>query len=256
MQAPAVEFVDVTRRFGAQIAADGVSFTVEAGESFALIGVNGAGKTTLLRCLLDYCRPDSGSIRIAGVPATEAQARRALAWLPERFAPPYYLTGRDYLRMHHALRASRYDEAAACAQLEALDFDPGALDRAARNYSKGMNQKLGLAACLLAARPVTVLDEPMSGLDPRARAAVRAALQALRDAGRTLLFSSHALEDVAVLADRLAVIDRGRVAFIGTAADLVARAAGGPAGADHGGSGPGAFALEAAFLHCITGADA
>jgi len=238
MQTPAaVEYSDVTRHYGAQRAAQQVSLSVPAGESFALIGVNGAGKTTLLRCLLDYCRADTGSIHVYGIPSTDAAARSRLAWLPERFSPPHYLTGRDYLRYQSALRGSRHDDAAAIACLKSLDFDPAALHRAARTYSKGMTQKLGLAACLLAGRPLTVLDEPMSGLDPRARAQVRQALQQLRRDGRTLLFSSHALEDVVALCDRLAVIDGGRVIFIGTPRALIER---------HPES-----TLETAFLHCI-----
>jgi len=223
MHSAAVEFSGVNRRFGGRQAVADVSFSVAPGESFALIGVNGAGKTTLLRCLLDYCRADRGEIRIFGVPSTQAFARRQLAWLPEHFSPPYYLTGRDYLRYHTALRAAAHDEPAARAQLEELDFDPEALDRPARTFSKGMLQKLGLAACLLARRPLTVLDEPMSGLDPLARSRVRTALDRLRRQGCTVLFSSHALEDVSALCDRLAVIHQGRLAFLGTPAALVGR---------------------------------
>jgi len=242
MAPPAVEFSEVTRRYGSQLAADHVTFSIEHGESFALVGVNGAGKTTLLRCLLDYCRADSGSIRLCGVPSTRAEARSRLAWLPERFSPPHYLTGRDYLRFHCALRDEPHDEAAALALLGTLDFDPEALRRPARTFSKGMLQKLGLAACLLTRRPLTVLDEPMSGLDPRARARVRACLLELREQGRTLLFSSHALEDVTLLCTRLAVMHEGRLVFTGTPGELSARY--------------GETLLEPAFLRCIEPAGA
>ena len=237
MHPAAVEFSGVNRQFGSRRAAADVSFAVNAGESVALVGVNGAGKTTLLRCMLDYCRPDSGTIRVFGVPSTRAEARNRIAWLPERFSPPYYLTGRDYLRYHASLRGAVHDEAVAMAQLQALDFDPEALDRPARTFSKGMLQKLGLSACLLAGRPLTVLDEPMSGLDPLARSRVRATLGRLRRDGTTLLFSSHALEDVAALCDRLAVIHDGRLAYLGTPAALMADA--------------GETGLEQAFLRCI-----
>ena len=237
MQPAAVEFSGVNRQFGGRRAAADVSFAVNAGESFALVGVNGAGKTTLLRCMLDYCRADSGSIHVFGVPSTRADARSRIAWLPERFSPPHYLTGRDYLRYHASLRGVPHEEAGALERLRELDFDPEALDRPARTFSKGMLQKLGLAACLLARRPLTVLDEPMSGLDPLARSRVRAALARLRHDGGALLFSSHALDDVAALCDRLAVIHGGRVAFAGTPAQLCADA--------------GTTVLEQAFLHCI-----
>jgi len=245
MHAAAVEFSGVNRRFGSRLAVTDVSFSVAPGESFALVGVNGAGKTTLLRCMLDYCRADRGEIRIFGVPSTQALARRQLAWLPEHFSPPYYLTGRDYLRYHAALRAAAHDEPAARAQLDELDFDPEALDRPARTFSKGMLQKLGLAACLLARRPLTVLDEPMSGLDPLARSRVRTALERLRRQGFSVVFSSHALEDVAASCDRLAVIHQGRLAFLGTPAALVERFA------PEAGTSPPETGLERAFLRCI-----
>lgn len=237
MQPAAVEFSGVNRQFDGRRAAADVSFAVHAGERFALVGVNGAGKTTLLRCMLDYCRVDSGSIHVFGVPSTRAEARSHLAWLPERFSPPHYLTGRDYLHYHAALRGMRHDEAAALERLRELDFDPEALGRPARTFSKGMLQKLGLAGCLLARRPLTVLDEPMSGLDPLARSRVRATLASLRDGGGTLLFSSHSLEDVEALCDRMAVIHDGRVAFAGTPAELSARF--------------DTTMLEQAFLRCI-----
>jgi ABC-2 type transport system ATP-binding protein len=237
MHPAAVEFSGVNRQFGSRRAAADVSFAVGAGESVALVGVNGAGKTTLLRCMLDYCRADSGTIRVFGVPSTRAEARSRLAWLPERFSPPYYLTGRDYLRYHASLRGAAHDEEAALERLRDLDFDPEALERPARTFSKGMLQKLGLAACLLARRPLTVLDEPMSGLDPLARSRVRSTLGQLRADGGALLFSSHALEDVAALCDRLVVIHGGRVAFAGTPAQLCARS--------------GTTVLEQAFLQCI-----
>lgn len=237
MPPAAVEFSGVCRQFRGTTAAADISFSVAAGECFALVGVNGAGKTTLLRCMLDYCRADRGSIHLFGIPSIRADARSQVAWLPERFAPPYYLTGEDYLRYHAALRGMPHDASAALARLQDLDFDPAALARPARTFSKGMLQKLGLAACLLARRPLTVLDEPMSGLDPLARARVRAALSGLRSDGRTLLFSSHSLEDVAALCDRLAVIHRGRLAYAGTPAGLCERT--------------GTSVLEQAFLRCI-----
>ncbi len=256
MAVPAIEFVEVSRSFGEQFAAERVSFSVAEGECVALIGVNGAGKTTLLRCALDYCRPDGGAVRIHGVDSRQPRARSRLAWLPERFAAPYYLTGRDYLRLASELRGQRLDAEAAAAQLAALDFDVAALARPARTYSKGMNQKLGLAACLLAQRALTVLDEPTSGLDPRARALVRAALAQVRAAGRTLVFSSHSLAEVAALADRVLVMHRARLVFDGTPAQFARHwaapeAAAVPSAVPCAAPASGEFALEQAFLRCI-----
>jgi len=202
---------DVGYRHGGGFALDAVSFTVARGQSVGLVGRNGAGKTTLLRCLLDFTRPQSGAIRIAGIDSREPSARRGLAWLPERFVPPPHLSGADYLRLQAGLRGMPYDPKAAHECLRSLGFDTAALARSARHYSKGMAQTLGLASALLARAELTVLDEPTSGLDPAARARSRAALHALRAEGRTLLFSSHALDDVATLCDRVLVLDGGRL---------------------------------------------
>ncbi|MBL8382425.1 MAG: ABC transporter ATP-binding protein [Burkholderiales bacterium] len=236
----ALNFVDVCKHYRGVPALQDASFEVEQGAFFGLAGVNGAGKTTLIKCLLDLCAPDSGRIEIFGRPSTEVASRERLTFLPERFMPPYYLTGRAFLRMMAGLRGARYDENAALAMLERLELDPRVLDRQVRGYSKGMTQKLGLAGCLLADCDLVLLDEPMSGLDPLARALVKGLLRDLRRAGRTLFFTSHALADLEEICDRLAVLHEGRIRFMGTAAAMRAFAPEGD--------------LESAFLRVI-GAD-
>ncbi len=239
---PALKFDRVTKSYGALAVLRGVGFEVAAGECFGLAGINGAGKTTLIKCLLDFCSPDSGHIEICGRPATLAAARTPLAFLPERFAPPYFLRGEEFLRHVLALYGKPYDAARAQTAVAALDFDPVALARPVCGYSKGMTQKLGLAACLLAEREVCVLDEPMSGLDPKARALAKAGFAGLRAAGRTLFFTSHVLSDIEELCDRMAILHGGELRFIGTPAELAAR---------H----PGA-SLEQSFLRVIDDAAA
>jgi ABC-2 type transport system ATP-binding protein len=210
---------------------------VRRGEFFGLVGVNGAGKTTLIKCLLDFCDADGGGIEIFGVPHTTTSARARVAFLPERFNPPFYLTGRDFLHYMLGLHRTRYDEAEVERVFSALDLDPSALDRPARAYSKGMTQKLGLAACLLSGKDLYVLDEPTGGLDPKACALLKRELIAMRRAGRTLFFTSHTLADVADLCDRLAVIHGGRLRFAGSPGELTGRT--------------GTANLEQAFLACI-----
>ena len=217
----ALEFQRVARSFGARRVLDEVSFTVAAGEAVGLVGLNGAGKTTLLRALLNLAPPDTGRIMIFGRPATDTAARDALAYLAERFDPPPFATGHELLRHLLALHGRAPDAAVARAEAAALDLEPAALDRPLREYSKGMAQKLGLLACVLAARPLLVLDEPMSGLDPRARSLFKRRLAAQKAAGVTLFFSTHQLADVDALCDRVVVLDRGRVRYAGTPADLV-----------------------------------
>ena len=233
----ALAFRHVSKSFGGSPALKSFSLEVRAGELFGLVGGNGAGKTTLIKCLLDFCETDSGEIDIFGVPHRLTAARHPLAFLPERFNPPHYLTGRDFLRYMAELYRVPYDEAHVIRMFERLDLAPAALDKPARTYSKGMTQKLGLAACLVSGKALYVLDEPTSGLDPKARALLKRELHALRDTGRTLFFTSHALADVHEICDRMAVLHRGELRFAGTPADLIAK--------------EGAVDLEQAFLACI-----
>ena len=233
----ALRFSEVTKAYGATAALSALSLEVRRGEFFGLVGVNGAGKTTLMKCLLDFCDADGGAIEIFSVPHRDTSSRSRLAFLPERFNPPYYLTGRDFLRYSLELHRTPYDEAPVARMFEALDLEPAALDRPARAYSKGMTQKLGLAACLLSGKDLYVLDEPTGGLDPKARALLKSELKAARGAGHTVFFTSHALADVAEMCDRMAVLHAGRLRFAGTPGELTARY--------------GAGDLEQAFLACI-----
>lgn len=237
MSPPALRFEHVTKHYARGAVLRGVDLTVDAGVCFGLVGVNGAGKTSLLHCLLDFCAVDDGDIAIFGQPHNRPAARAPLAFLPERFAPPYYLTGADFIQYMLTLQKLPYQPAAVAQMFDALDLQPEALRRTVRHYSKGMTQKLGLAACLLARKRLYVLDEPMSGLDPKARALLKRQLQALREDGATVFFTSHALADVDELCDRMAILHDGRIAYDGTPAACRAQY--------------GAASLEQAFLRCI-----
>jgi len=144
MSTTALRFAQVLKTYAGMPALADFSLEVRAGESFGLVGVNGAGKTTLIKCLLDFCGADRGSIEIFGVPHRATVARARLAYLPERFNPPFYLTGRDFLKYMHKLYGERYEDARVAGMFAALDLELSALDRPARTYSKGMTQKLGL----------------------------------------------------------------------------------------------------------------
>ena len=233
----ALRFERLAKTYEGAAALVDFSLEVRRGECVALVGVNGAGKTTLIKCLLDFCDADQGRIEIFGTTHREPPARARLAYLPERFNPPYYLTGRDFLRYMLQLYGAPFDEQRVISMFAALDLDREALDRPARTYSKGMTQKLGIAACLLSARELYVLDEPAGGLDPKARALFKRELRALHRGGSTVFFTSHALIDVAELCERVAVLHDGRLLFAGTPDELVRR---------HGGAD-----LEQAFLDCI-----
>lgn len=219
----ALEFRAVSKSFGAQRALEDVSFELSRGEALGLIGVNGAGKTTLLRALLDLARADSGSIKVFGTPSFDPGARADLSYLAERFNPPGLATGHELLRYLLALHGQALIIADAESEALALDLEPAALARPVRQYSKGMTQKLGLIACILARRALLVLDEPMSGLDPRARALFKQRLAAQKAIGTTLFFSTHLLLDVEALCDRIAVLDKARLVFVGTPALFLER---------------------------------
>ena len=233
----ALRIAALVKRYNRHQALAGADLAVAAGEAFGLVGANGAGKTTLIKCLLDLCAFDSGSIEIFGVTAHHPAARRRLAYLPERFNPPHFLRGREFLAMMSELAGTRYDPSRALVLLDELELDRHALERPARTLSKGMTQKLGLAGCFLLPRDLYVLDEPMSGLDPAARVAVKAVLRRLAAQGRTLFFTSHVLADVDELCTSIAVLERGRVRFRGAPAALCTRYR--------------EPSLERAFMRCI-----
>ena len=233
----AVRINALVKRYGKVAALGGVDLEVAAGEGFALVGANGAGKTTLIRCLLDLAACDAGTIELFGSAATNPAARRRLAYLPERFSPPHYLRGAEFLRAMLALGGEHYEDARAERLLDELELERDALERPVRSLSKGMTQKLGLAACFLAPRDLYLLDEPMSGLDPAARVAVKSVLRRLVGEGKTLFFTSHVLADVEELCSSMAVLDRGQVRFRGSPAALCAKYA--------------EPQLEAAFMRCV-----
>lgn len=235
----AVRIASLVKRYGPVCALAGVDLEVAQGEAFGLVGANGAGKTTLIRCMLDLTAGDSGGVTIFGVAARLPQARRRLAYVPERFVPPHYLRGSEFLSSLAQLAGSRYEAPRAHALLAELELDAAVLERPVRQLSKGMTQKLGLAAALLLERELYVLDEPMSGLDPAARVAVKSALRRLAAEGRTLFFTSHVLADVEELCSSIAVLEKGSVRFRGTPAELCERY--------------GEARLEQAFMRCIRG---
>jgi len=211
-----IRFAGVCKSYGTQKILSEIDFTVAPGEFVGLVGVNGAGKTTLFKCLLDFISPDAGSITVTGIAHDRPQARQSLAYLPEKFMPPYYLTGRDFLDYMAGLYGVKVDTDRRYSILEVLDFDPSSLVKPVRQLSKGMSQKLGLAACLLSGRDLFILDEPMSGLDPKARAYLKRYMRTLGENGKTLFFSTHLLADVEALCDRLAIMHGGRIRFAGS----------------------------------------
>lgn len=207
-----VEVAHLTKRFGDFTALDDVSFTVESGEIVAVLGPNGSGKTTALKCLLGLTIPDSGTISIGGhdLRTHALQAKQLMSYLPQRVAFHDQLTAREVLRFYCRLRRlpeQRIDETLATPNFHFNGFS----DKPVSHFSGGMLQRLGLAVTCLPNAPVLVLDEPTSSLDLLSVIQFREFLAGMKRQGKTIVFSSHILNDVIQLADRVAILVGGRL---------------------------------------------
>jgi ABC transporter DrrB family efflux protein len=226
---PAVRVEGVVKRFGATVALDGARLEVPAGMVFGLLGPNGAGKTTLVRILATLLAPDAGRAEVLGHDvAGEPAAVRELIGLTGQFAAvDELLTGRENLEMFGRLFKLSHQDAhrRAGELLERFDLAQAA-DRPARTYSGGMRRRLDIASSLLTRPQVLFLDEPTTGLDPRSRNEIWAIVRELQRGGTTLLLTTQYLEEADQLADRIAVIDHGKVIAEGTGNELKDRVGG------------------------------
>lgn len=219
---PAVWCSGLRKRYGRQTAVDDVSFTVGRGEVVGLLGPNGAGKTTVIKMLLGLVRPDGGEVLLLGRPGRDPQARAAVGYLPELFRYQPWLTAAEVLTLHTRLAGLEVPAAQRHERLELVGLADRAGDRVG-GFSKGMQQRLGLAVALVARPQLVVLDEPTSALDPIGRADVRDLLLALRQEGVAVLLNSHLIGEVERVCDRVVILDRGRVAASGSLAELLGR---------------------------------
>lgn len=207
---------NISKSYDKKTVLDSLSLELKSGEILGLVGLNGIGKTTLIKCILQLANADTGSAEIFGISASDDQARKKLAYLPEKFHPSKYLRGYEYLELcldYYGLKLNK-EEANQCA--EDLALEAAALGKRIASYSKGMGQKIGLMGAFLSQRPLLILDEPMSGLDPKARIALKKKLLSYRDAGNTIFFSSHILADIEEICDRVAIINDAQIRYLGT----------------------------------------
>ena len=215
-----IEVDGLVKRYGALTAVDGLDLTVERGETLALLGPNGAGKTTTVECLEGYRRPDGGSVRVLGMdPFADARtlAPRIGVMLQEGGLYPHVRPA----EVLHTFAAFHDDPEDPDALLASLGLDE-VRDTRYRSLSGGEKQRLALALALVGRPEVLFLDEPTAGLDPVARRTTWALLAERTRAGTTILLTTHLLDEAAAVADRVAIVDRGRLRLIGTPAELTA----------------------------------
>lgn len=202
----------VTKIFGTFTAVDNISYTIEAGDHFALLGPNGAGKTTIVRMLLDFIKPTTGRITISGLPVSDPESRKQIGYLAEQHVIPPYLSGLGYLMRHASLIGLSGKNAAVevdrVLEMVAMQGDE---KKKSVTYSKGMKQRIGLAAAILGHPKLLILDEPIAGLDPIGIRQVRKILENLYDKGITVILNSHLLSEVEKTCKSAAIIYKGKI---------------------------------------------
>ncbi len=222
---------------------DALDLSVRPQEYYALAGENGSGKSTLIKIILDLIRTVvSGSVLIDGAPRVDVNTRRQLAYLPEKFDVKKEASGWQYLRFVSGIYQRELNRSQVLHLCASLDLDESSLDLPSAKYSKGMKQKLGLISCFMLDTPLIILDEPLSGLDPRARFLFKQLLQQERNKNRTIFYSTHMLADAEEICDRFGILHQGRIVFDGTPAECINRYQ--------------VDTLEQAYMRCITETEA
>jgi ABC-2 type transport system ATP-binding protein len=212
---PVLELQDLHVNYNDLKAVNNVSLSVNKGQMYGLIGLNGAGKTTLIKTLLGLRSADEGVVKIFGHENVSIKARNDIVYLPERFDPPWFLNGIEFINFSLKLYNRKASIAEIHAMADKLALDKSALKRRVQTYSKGMRQKLGLIGTILTGCNLVILDEPMSGLDPLARSLVKDLLNDIKSQDQTVLICSHILSDLDELCDRIAVLHNGGLVYEG-----------------------------------------
>jgi len=219
---PAAWCSGLRKRYGKQSAVADVSLEVVRGEVVGLLGPNGAGKTSVIKMLLGLVHPDAGEVVLLGRPGSDPAARARVGYLPELFRYQPWLSAAEVLALHVRLSATDIPAQEQREVLERVGLGERTGDRLG-GFSKGMQQRLGLAVALVARPELVVLDEPTSALDPLGRADVRDIVLSLREQGVAVLLNSHLIGEVERVCDRVVILDRGRVAASGSLAELLGR---------------------------------
>jgi len=218
----AIETFNLTKNYGNGRGCHDVTLRILAGEAFGFLGPNGAGKSTIVKMLIGLTTPTDGKALLFGQPAGSVEARRRIGYLPELFRYPGWLSGEEAMQFHAQLCGMKGTEMKRRINqlLDEVGIGKRGRDRI-KGYSKGMQQRLGLACALLTDPDIVFLDEPASALDPVGRYEVRELLQRLRKEGKTIFLNSHLLEDVEQLCDHVALLNNGRILADGRVSDVL-----------------------------------
>lgn len=214
----AIEIEGLTKHFGEVVAVDGLDLTVEEGEIFGFLGPNGAGKSTTIDILLDFIRPTAGSVAVFGhdTQADTLAVRQRTGVLPDGYHVYNRLTGRQHIEFAAEMKETTVDPITLLERVGIAE----AADRRAGGYSKGMKQRLMLAIALIGDPDLLLLDEPSTGLDPNGAREIRRIIREENKRGTTVFFSSHVMEQVEAICDRVAIINRGRLVAVDSVAGL------------------------------------
>ena len=230
---------NVTYRIGDKYILKELSLKVLSGQYYSLAGENGSGKSTLIKIILDLIRnTDDGIVNIGDFDHKLKVARNLLAYLPEKFDVKKDVTGWQYLKFIYGVYLQSFSKSKVLQICEQLGLDSSRLEHKTNTYSKGMKQKLGLISCFMLDVPLIILDEPLSGLDPKARFNFKQLLQQERVNNRTIFYSTHLLADAEEICDQFAILHQGSIAFNGTPQQCMEQY--------H------ADTLEKAYMNCIT----
>ena len=216
----AVSIDNVAADYGHGRVIDKITFDIFSGETFGLMGLNGVGKTTLIKIMLGLMDATEGAVKVFDRHILDPEAKKKIAYLPEKFEPPAFLSGLEFVKFSLKLYGATYQEQQVLEAADRVSLSRPALKRRVNTYSKGMRQKTGLMGTWLTGCPLLILDEPMSGLDPRARALVKDEIVACKKRGMTVFLSSHILADMDEICDRVAVMHDGAIRFVGTPKEL------------------------------------
>ena len=237
---PVISIQNLTFSFGKVEVLKSLAFHLNQGSYFAIAGVNGAGKSTLIKLMLDLIRPhESAKIELFGQSNQDPKCRAQISYLPEKFDLKKLVSGWQYLQFVASVYGVSIEWESIAELSSQFDFAPERLQSRVSEYSKGMIQKLGLISCFMLDRKLLILDEPLSGLDPKARYHFKEYLKNTKTGDRTLFYSTHMLSDAEEICDQFGILHEGEIRFIGTPASCLEQYQ--------------ADTLEKAYMNCISG---